>query len=331
MNCSQIFCTFAVETTSRTEWREVHSCELLSNFLYFCSRNNWACFWHPYREVVNCSQIFCTFAVETTLSSYWRVAHRLWIALKFFVLLQSKQRFFKAKAKQPCCELLSNFLYFCSRNNKRESAPAMYNVVNCSQIFCTFAVETTNRNVNILITGCELLSNFLYFCSRNNALFHSAIDLAVVNCSQIFCTFAVETTYSWMSYRDFMLWIALKFFVLLQSKQQEVLLYSWQRVVNCSQIFCTFAVETTPSWNRTLPTELWIALKFFVLLQSKQQDVTRHCNRSSCELLSNFLYFCSRNNPAQESKSGKKVVNCSQIFCTFAVETTTHLCCWTHK
>ena len=67
----------------------------------------------------------------------------------------------------------------------------------------------------------------------------------VVNCSQIFCTFAVETTVKTDDFQQYKLWIALKFFVLLQSKQQNPARADAMLVVNCSQIFCTFAVETT--------------------------------------------------------------------------------------
>ena len=168
---------------------------------------------------MNCSQIFCTFAVETTILFKWCDAWLLWIALKFFVLLQSKQRV-------PC-----NLLTFW--------------VVNCSQIFCTFAVETTLWGVLLIDSCCELLSNFLYFCSRNNTKYSRPPFWWVVNCSQIFCTFAVETT--------------------------KLPPTCWARV-------------------------LWIALKFFVLLQSKQPNKMSYALKLSCELLSNFLYFCSRNN-----------------------------------
>ena len=143
-----------------------------------------------------------------------------------------------------------------------------------------------------------------------------------MNCSQIFCTFAVETTEFIIIFSCVELWIALKFFVLLQSKQPkkstglfedgcELLsnfLYFCSRnnvsslkeievvVVNCSQIFCTFAVETTPSYRDRRRLKLWIALKFFVLLQSKQPPMSVPKIKGGCELLSNFLYFCSRNN-----------------------------------
>ena len=146
-------------------------CELLSNFLYFCSRNN-----------LN----------DNSATLRW-----LWIALKFFVLLQSKQLFGRNWARAEGCELLSNFLYFCSRNNIERELAELKEVVNCSQIFCTFAVETTNwgwfsaglllwialkffvllqskqlwNSWMVLCSGCELLSNFLYFCSRNNSVF----------------------------------------------------------------------------------------------------------------------------------------------------------------
>ena len=143
-------------------------CELLSNFLYFCSRNNPAAMILPNIRVVNCSQIFCTFAVETTSGEKFATACQLWIALKFFVLLQSKQQFFFKSL--------------------------IINVVNCSQIFCTFAVETTVDRVASGLLSCELLSNFLYFCSRNNRKVVTCLIAGVVNCSQIFCTFAVETT-----------------------------------------------------------------------------------------------------------------------------------------
>ena len=221
------------------------SCELLSNFLYFCSRNNtWTASTITY-VVVNCSQIFCTFAVETTIINSHTNRFSLWIALKFFVLLQSKQQIAVHGLRGPSCELLSNFLYFCSRNNCVLLGSSDLCVVNCSQIFCTFAVETTTAHKLGGWNGCELLSNFLYFCSRNN----------------------------YLSFTEF----------------QRV-------VVNCSQIFCTFAVETTVNLIANLLIVLWIALKFFVLLQSKQRKVEAYAISCSCELLSNFLYFCSRNN-----------------------------------
>ena len=142
---------------------------------------------------MNCSQIFCTFAVETT---GWRQRYPpswLWIALKFFVLLQSKQPY--------------------------NTNPKSVSVVNCSQIFCTFAVETTYHDFVGSPLRCELLSNFLYFCSRNNNSQSPLLTVHVVNCSQIFCTFAVETTILLFFCSILWLWIALKFFVLLQSKQ----------------------------------------------------------------------------------------------------------------
>ena len=142
VNCSQIFCTFAVETTVIAEYSPELGCELLSNFLYFCSRNNYYLYLSLSVSVVNCSQIFCTFAVETTIDTKY--------------------------LKSDSCELLSNFLYFCSRNNGMSLLPLRVDVVNCSQIFCTFAVETTWGKSIVISTGCELLSNFLYFCSRNN-------------------------------------------------------------------------------------------------------------------------------------------------------------------
>ena len=143
-------------------------CELLSNFLYFCSRNNVNLIAKLLKVVVNCSQIFCTFAVETTHESY--------------------------SGSEPRCELLSNFLYFCSRNNTFCCLHCSHWVVNCSQIFCTFAVETTVPAACPPVGCCELLSNFLYFCSRNNLSPYNYVVCCVVNCSQIFCTFAVETT-----------------------------------------------------------------------------------------------------------------------------------------
>ena len=294
---------------------------MLSNFLYFCSRNNRIFGWQPRYSVVNCSQIFCTFAVETT---YWRKNNGneccellsnflyfcsrnnvevtspifivLWIALKFFVLLQSKQQGRAKTLHGSCCELLSNFLYFCSRNNLSIFNKCKPSVVNCSQIFCTFAVETTKYFFKIFYICCELLSNFLYFCSRNNELLLGVILSAVVNCSQIFCTFAVETTHLHQTLQHLQLWIALKFFVLLQSKQHNIpyihLSYRCELLSN----FLYFCSRN----NKVLPSSwiclLWIALKFFVLLQSKQHHFFCLNVFYGCELLSNFLYFCSRNN-----------------------------------
>ena len=143
---------------------------------------------------------------------------------------------------------------------------------------------------------CELLSNFLYFCSRNNlsALYASASPV----------------------------WIALKFFVLLQSKQLRNHLSCRNAGVNCSQIFCTFAVETT-SVEVEQHQDRCELLSNFLYFCSRNNGGARCATlRLWCELLSNFLYFCSRNNQNSNNQLLKTGVNCSQIFCTFAVETT---------
>ena len=169
----------------------------------------------------------------------------LWIALKFFVLLQSKQLCDDRFNNFVSCELLSNFLYFCSRNNQGTSREACRPVVNCSQIFCTFAVETTIRvNKGVKLMLWIALKFFVLLQSKQPLTFFQYL-YDVVNCSQIFCTFAVETTDIKRELSELMLWIALKFFVLLQSKQLRGIYPQHESVVNCSQIFCTFAVETT--------------------------------------------------------------------------------------
>ena len=198
-------------------------CELLSNFLYFCSRNNKMSPTESLSIVVNCSQIFCTFAVETTVP--------------------------KPSNSGVRCELLSNFLYFCSRNNYWSVLMVVLMVVNCSQIFCTFAVETTHLFCYCTAYRCELLSNFLYFCSRNNSLLYSISWRCVVNCSQIFCTFAVETTKLEITIVSLCCELLSNFLYFCSRNNHQALRLLLAAVVNCSQIFCTFAVETT--WEQS--------------------------------------------------------------------------------
>ena len=192
---------------------------MLSNFLYFCSRNNSYRLTLQIYSVVNCSQIFCTFAVETTNLCYTLLHFLLWIALKFFVLLQSKQQI--------------------------DCGPCNLLVVNCSQIFCTFAVETTMPSVRPFSNALWIALKFFVLLQSKQLYCLSSFVTPVVNCSQIFCTFAVETTLILTGFESNLLWIALKFFVLLQSKQHSIYRLFLRLVVNCSQIFCTFAVETT--------------------------------------------------------------------------------------
>ena len=307
------------------QYRGVKRCELLSNFLYFCSRNN-CCIPSPaaaelwialkffvllqskqhcsYIDVVSerC-ELLSNFLYFCSRNNYcWGIAQggRLWIALKFFVLLQSKQHSVSDIVGNIRCELLSNFLYFCSRNNYWACFTCSTLVVNCSQIFCTFAVETTRPVPQQMEKGCELLSNFLYFCSRNNLVEQEYILTSVVNCSQIFCTFAVETTDQARPPALLRLWIALKFFVLLQSKQPTLIIPRYPCSCELLSNFLYFCSRNNVMWILVLVLVLWIALKFFVLLQSKQQSVTLPLVNLSCELLSNFLYFCSRNNYQSE-------------------------------
>ena len=232
VNCSQIFCTFAVETTKEppTCWARVLWIAL--KFFVLLQSKQLHLHHRSEGDVVNCSQIFCTFAVETTvlLLTGWEI--RLWIALKFFVLLQSKQLQRVCKLFANCCELLSNFLYFCSRNNIVPLWENCSHVVNCSQIFCTFAVETT-------ACACLICSAVLWIALKFFVLLQSKQHLSarwllnlVVNCSQIFCTFAVETTKHALYIHIGQLWIALKFFVLLQSKQHDTHNWLWIRELN---------------------------------------------------------------------------------------------------
>ena len=143
---------------------------------------------------MNCSQIFCTFAVETTERKIQESNPGLWIALKFFVLLQSKQHFDIFNLSRISCELLSNFLYFCSRNNNLILEDPYHMLWIALKFFVLLQSKQHLLIVSKLSIGCELLSNFLYFCSRNNL-------------------------WGKMELKD-RLWIALKFFVLLQSKQR---------------------------------------------------------------------------------------------------------------
>ena len=322
MNCSQIFCTFAVETTlgigfcfrclvwialkffvllqskqHRAFCQDTHIwCELLSNFLYFCSRNNVNGVPKKVQCGVNCSQIFCTFAVETTSFNYDTLRWQVWIALKFFVLLQSKQ--------PAAC------------------AAADGVGVNCSQIFCTFAVETTLYCWKSSVLRCELLSNFLYFCSRNNRRILRRYTETGVNCSQIFCTFAVETTGIESYAFTFRCELLSNFLYFCSRNNQGRQIQASKSGVNCSQIFCTFAVETTNS-KRDVQLFWCELLSNFLYFCSRNNLLYPHNNsRRWCELLSNFLYFCSRNNEQLCLLSVLLGVNCSQIFCTFAVETT---------
>ena len=251
---------------------------------------------NTFKSVVNCSQIFCTFAVETTLLNR---PPAVW-----------------------CCELLSNFLYFCSRNNSIAVLLPSILLWIALKFFVLLQSKQLLTKLSSIGLCCELLSNFLYFCSRNNRNNPKHRNEYVVNCSQIFCTFAVETTVL-CSYADYIpLWIALKFFVLLQSKQLFVLLGSRDLCCELLSNFLYFCSRNNVLLSTSLMFWLWIALKFFVLLQSKQQLIAVDELRSSCELLSNFLYFCSRNNSTFCTPDWVVVVNCSQIFCTFAVETT---------
>ena len=246
--------------------------------------------------VVNCSQIFCTFAVETTIDELGPVELRLWIALKFFVLLQSKQQNVANGEFVHRCELLSNFLYFCSRNNCSQAIKLRCPLWIALKFFVLLQSKQLLERFDGSFDGCELLSNFLYFCSRNNT--------------------------SLLLLHSISLWIALKFFVLLQSKQLFIILHFLALRCELLSNFLYFCSRNNQTRNYHRIIMLWIALKFFVLLQSKQPSSTSAIACGSCELLSNFLYFCSRNNLGAIEQKGKLVVNCSQIFCTFAVETT---------
>ena len=142
---------------------------------------------------------------------------------------------------------------------------------------------------------CELLSNY-YLCSgKNNALFVSASQLAVVNCFRI-TIFAVAKTIATHRMRTrTSLWIAFELLSLQWQKQSRSSKYWLYTVVNCFRITIFAVAKTMSPCCPALCPELWIAFELLSLQWQKQCILKNLPRFISCELLSNY-YLCSGKN-----------------------------------
>ena len=176
----------------------------------------------------------------------------LWIAFKFWLYWDWKQPRSPTVSIAPSCELLSNFGYIGIGNNIRKGIQRTHLVVNCFQILAILGLETTldlkEMTPNLLWIAfkfwlywdwkqphiarcrcgkcCELLSNFGYIGIGNNQVGYECAVLAVVNCFQILAILGLETTLLRHSVSRHGLWIAFKFWLYWDWKQQYSVIQS---------------------------------------------------------------------------------------------------------
>ena len=145
----------------------------------------------------------------------------LWIAFKFYYLRDEEQLIKITFWWAVCCELLSNFIIFGTKNNQIILFTLSKWVVNCFQILLSSGRRTTCKQpfwYNYLLwiafkfyylrdeeqqesggqqpyQRCELLSNFIIFGTKNNFLFQNRRTRYVVNCFQILLSSGRRTTF----------------------------------------------------------------------------------------------------------------------------------------
>ena len=171
--------------------------------------------------VVNCFQILLSSGRRTTNRSYHRGLYWLWIAFKFYYLRDEEQLKTFLFLRSLCCELLSNFIIFGTKNNINDRRHYRLRVVNCFQILLSSGRRTTcfiddcgaralwiafkfyylrdEEQPMVVIYGslpsCELLSNFIIFGTKNNGSVYNATAALVVNCFQILLSSGRRTTF----------------------------------------------------------------------------------------------------------------------------------------
>ena len=127
-------------------YAKVRGCELLSNFIIFGTKNNLSENYRMRAGVVNCFQILLSSGRRTT---NYRKNDRplwLWIAFKFYYLRDEEQLRSIRRSRFICCELLSNFIIFGTKNNSYQCGKSLSFVVNCFQILLSSGRRTTVTN-----------------------------------------------------------------------------------------------------------------------------------------------------------------------------------------
>ena len=143
---------------------------------------------------MNCFQILLSSGRRTTPLGKSASSFSLWIAFKFYYLRDEEQQQSHVTENRNSCELLSNFIIFGTKNNESCSLPKVFSVVNCFQILLSSGRRTTFSNKWVCVVwlwiafkfyylrdeeqlidhiiedyiGCELLSNFIIFGTKNN-------------------------------------------------------------------------------------------------------------------------------------------------------------------
>ena len=83
------------------------------------------------------------------------------------------------------CELLSDFVYSFFEHNADGGLLLVLDVVNCFQILYIRSLNTIGAGVRQGLSGCELLSDFVYSFFEHNWPGRGHVIVSVVNCFQI--------------------------------------------------------------------------------------------------------------------------------------------------
>ena len=186
---------------------------------------------------------------------------------------------------------------------------------------------------------CELLSDFVYSFFEHNFCRMITIDRRVVNCFQILYIRSLNTIPAGDNPQGQGLWIAFRFCIFVLWTQYlrenwsslnscELLsdfVYSFfehnngkrdavvKLVVNCFQILYIRSLNTMPSEMAPTFGLLWIAFRFCIFVLWTQSRPAMCAARSSCELLSDFVYSFFEHNRPCLMVGDFNVVNCFQI------------------
>ena len=185
MNCFQILYIRSLNTIAVWGWFDAVSCELLSDFVYSFFEHNWKQDASKPEQVVNCFQILYIRSLNTISEPQVWLSCQLWIAFRFCIFVLWTQ------------SIITHYLLVI--------------VVNCFQILYIRSLNTIGAGVCQGVSGCELLSDFVYSFFEHNVHRITPTLEGVVNCFQILYIRSLNTMIFTGEASSGRLWIAFRF------------------------------------------------------------------------------------------------------------------------
>ena len=244
----------------------------------------------------------------------------LWIAFRFCIFVLWTQWLLKGFSAQGVVNCFQ-ILYIRSLNTIISKFPLFPKQLWIAFRFCIFVLWTQSLvNYRPVVTGCELLSDFVYSFFEHNQRKQQELARRVVNCFQILYIRSLNTI--WRSRRKRRYGCELLSDFVYSFFEHNFWLWFWVPfyVVNCFQILYIRSLNTMHVIVKIPSHLLWIAFRFCIFVLWTQFGLELLRELVGCELLSDFVYSFFEHNASSAADAASRLWIAFR-FCIFVLWT----------